>query len=208
MMAIQVFGAGVGRTGTYSLKLAINQLGLGPCYHMEEVLHQMPVHVPLWSAALNGQPDWQAIYSGYESAVDWPTAGFFRELIAAYPSARFILTLRTPESWADSFNATIYKLLADRDNAPPEMKAWLEMSSGVIARTGFPDGLDRDGLIRAYMAHNEAVKEAIPADQLLVYEVKEGWDPLCEFLDVPVPAEAFPRSNDRAEFWDRVTGKL
>lgn len=207
-MAIQVIGAGVGRTGTYSLKLAITRLGFGPCYHMEEVLHQMPVHVPLWSAALSGHPDWQAIYNGYESAVDWPTAGFFRELIAVYSSARFILTKRTPESWADSFIATIYKLIAYRDNAPDEMKAWVEMGSGVIARTGFPDGLDREGLIRGFVAHNEAVKESIPASQLLEYEVKEGWGPLCEFLEVSVPDEEFPRTNDRAEFWDRVTGKI
>lgn len=207
-MAVQVFGAGVGRTGTYSLKLALNRLGFGPCYHMEEVLHHMPVHVPLWSAALSGQPDWEAIFSAYRSAVDWPTAGFFRELIAAYPSARFVLTQRSPGSWADSFGATIYKLLGDRDKVPPEMKAWLEMSSGVIAKTGFPDGLDRAALIRAFMDHNEAVRKAIPVDQLLVYEVREGWGPLCEFLEVAVPADAFPRTNDRAEFWDRVAGKI
>lgn len=207
-MTIQVFGAGVGRTGTYSLKLAINQLGLGPCHHMEEVIHHMRVQVPLWSAALSGRPDWQAIYGGYNSAVDWPTAGFFRELSAAYPSAKCVLTHRSPESWADSFGATIYKLLAGKDKTPREMKAWLEMGEGVIAKTGFPGGLDRDGLIRGFVAHNEAVKKAIPANQLFVYEVKDGWAPLCEFLGVPVPAEAFPRTNDRAEFWDRVTGKI
>jgi hypothetical protein len=207
-MTITVIGAGLGRTGTYSLKLAINQLGIGPCHHMEEVLHNMPVQVPLWSAALGGRPDWQTIYNGYMSAVDWPTAGFFRELFKAYPAAKFILTHRSPESWADSFGSTIYKLMAGRDQAPPEMKEWLEMGAGVVAKTGFPDGLDRDGLIKAFKAHNEAVKNTIPADQLLVYEVKDGWDPLCDFLGKPVPSEPFPRTNDRAEFWDRVTGKV
>ena len=108
---MRVIGAGVGRTGTYSLKLAINQLGLGPCHHMEAVLHDMPVQVPLWSDALCGRPDWRRIYSGFASAVDWPTARYFRELRAAYPSARFVLTIRDPEKWADSFAATIYKLL-------------------------------------------------------------------------------------------------
>ncbi|GAB3685064.1 sulfotransferase family protein [Salinisphaera aquimarina] len=205
-MTIQVFGAGVGRTGTYSLKLALQQLGLGPCFHMEEVLQHMPVQVPLWSNALNGKPDWQAIYGGYESAVDWPTAGFFRELNAAYPSARFVLTHRSPESWADSFGATIYTLIGDRYNAPPDMKAWLEMAAGVIARTGFPEGLDRDALVERFVAHNEAVKKTIPADRLLVYEIRQGWEPLCEFLGVPVPEPAFPRSNDRTEFWDLVAG--
>lgn len=207
-MSVRVIGGGVGRTGTYSLKLAINQLGFGPCHHMEAVLQNMEAQVPLWSDALNGDPDWQAIYSGFESAVDWPTAGFFRELYAAYPSAKFVLTDRNPENWADSFAATIYKLLAGKDEAPPEMKAWLEMADGVIAKTGFPAGLDRDRLIEAFVAHNEAVKETIPASQLLVFEVKQGWGPLCEFLGVPAPDEPFPRTNDRAEFWDRVSGKI
>jgi len=206
--ATKVFGAGVGRTGTYSLKLAIEQLGLGPCHHMEVVLHNMPMQVPLWSATLNGQPDWQTIYSGFNSAVDWPTAGFFRELIKAYPSAKFILTQRNPENWANSFEATIYPLLADKDQAPPEMRAWLEMASDVVAKTGFPGGLDHDGLVRAFMAHIEAVKATIPPNQLLVYEVKQGWEPLCKFLNRPVPSAEFPRTNDRAEFWDRVNGKI
>lgn len=206
-MAMNVIGTGVGRTGTYSLKLALNQLGLGPCHHMEEVLHNMPVQVPLWSSVLDGSPDWQAIYGGYESTVDWPTACFFRELLEAFPDARFVLTHRSPESWADSFGSTIYRLIAGRDQAPPEMKAWLDMASGVIARTGFPEGLSREGLMQAFTAHNEAVKRTIPADRLLVYQVKDGWEPLCAFLGVPVPAGPFPRTNDRAEFWDLVKGK-
>lgn len=207
-MALNVIGVGVGRTGTYSLKLAINRLGLGPCHHMEEVLHNMPVQVPLWSAAVNGSPDWSTIYSGYQSAVDWPTAGFFRDLVKEFPSAKFVLTERSPERWADSFGATIYKLLAGRGQAPDEMQAWLEMANGVIAHTGFPPGLDRDGLRQAFVAHNEAVKETIPASQLLVFAVKDGWEPLCEFLEAAVPAEAFPRTNHREEFWDRVNGKI
>jgi hypothetical protein len=207
-MTLSVIGAGVGRTGTYSLKLALNRLGAGPCHHMEEVLHNMPAQVPLWSAATDGKPAWTQIYDGYGSAVDWPTAGFFRELAAEYPSARFVLTLRDPERWADSFGATIYTLLAGRDKAPEEMRAWLDMAGGVIARTGFPAGLDRDGLIEAFTAHNDAVREAIPADQLLVFEVREGWEPLCAFLGVPVPDEDFPRTNHREEFWDRVNGNI
>jgi hypothetical protein len=208
IMAMHVIGAGLGRTGTYSLKLAINRLGLGPCHHMEAVLLGIAAQVPLWNDALAGRANWPAIYGGFASAVDWPTACFFRELAAAYPSARFVLTVRDPEKWADSFAATIYKLLAGREHAPPDKKAWLEMASAVIARTGFPEGLGQDELATAYAAHNAAVKAAIPADRLLTYQVKDGWDPLCRFLDVPVPDEPFPRTNHRAEFWDRVTGKL
>jgi len=206
-MTMQVIGVGVGRTGTYSLKLAINQLGLGPCHHMEEVLHNQLVQVPLWAAAVNGHPDWEAIYTGYDSAVDWPTAGFFRELSATYPRAKFILTLRSPESWAESFSQTIYKLLAGKVDVPEEMQAWLDMAEGVISKTGFPRGLDVPALKDAFNAHNDAVKASIPADRLLTYQVKDGWEPLCSFLDAPVPAEPFPRTNDRGEFWDRVSGK-
>lgn len=203
-MTMKVIGAGVGRTGTYSLKLAINRLGLGPCHHMEEVLHNRPVQLPLWEAAASGQPDWDAIYDGYESAVDWPTAAFFRELSAAYPEAKFVLTHRSPESWAASFSETIYKLLAGRDQAPEDMRPWLDMATNVIDQSGFPAGLDVAGLMAGFTAHNEAVQEVIPADRLLVYQVKEGWGPLCEFLGVPVPDEAFPRTNDRSEFWELV----
>jgi hypothetical protein len=207
-MAMDVIGVGVGRTGTYSLKLAINRLGLGPCHHMEEVLQNMPVHVPLWSAAVDGSPDWRAIYSGYQSAVDWPTACFFRELVKESPSAKFVLTQRSPKNWADSFGSTIYKLLAGRDQAPPEMHAWLDMAIAIIAKTGFPAGLDRDGLIKAFVAHNEAVKKTILASQLLIFAVKDGWEPLCTFLDVPVPDEPFPRTNNREEFWDLVNADV
>ena len=205
-MTLKVIGAGVGRTGTYSLKLALNQLGFGPCHHMEEVLINMPVQTPLWMDAVRGRADWPAIFKGYNSAVDWPTAGFVRELYAAYPDAKFVLTHRSPESWTASFSATIYRLMAGRREAPKEMQAWLEMAVGVLGKTGFPDGLDEPALERAFVAHNEAVKATIPKEQLLVYEVKEGWGPLCEFLGVTAPAEPFPRTNDRGEFWDRVSG--
>ena len=119
-----------------------------------------------------------------------------------------MLTERDPERWADSFGATIYKLLAGKDEAPEEMRAWLEMASNVITRTGFPPGLDRDGLVEAFKAHNNSVKETIPASQLLVFEVKQGWEPLCDFLGVPALSTEFPRSNHREEFWDRVNGEI
>jgi hypothetical protein len=206
-MDLTVIGAGVGRTATYSLKLAINRLGLGPCHHMEAVIQNMSAQVPLWAAALEGRADWRAIYQGFNSAVDWPSAVFFRELANAYPSAKFVLTHRDPENWADSFGSTIYQVIAKRENFPPQMQAWLTMACGVVARSGFPAGLDREGLIKAFVAHNEAVKAAIPSDRLVIYQVKDGWAPLCQFLDMPVPAEPFPRSNTRDEFWDRLGGQ-
>ncbi len=206
-MELKVIGTGVGRTGTYSTKLALNELGFGPCHHMEEVLFNMPTQVPLWVNAVNGKPDWKAIYKGYKSTVDWPTAAFSRELSEAYPNAKFVHTVRSPESWVASFSETIYKLLANIAEAPKEMQDWLNMVVRVTEKTGFPGGLDTAGLINAFTAHTEAVKKAIPASNLLIFQVKDGWEPLCEFIGVPVPDKPFPRTNDRGEFWDKVSGK-
>lgn len=116
---MHVIGAGLGRTGTNALKLAIEHLGLGPCHHMEEVPDH-PEQVLLWSAALGGSPDWDAIYRGYARAVDWPTVAFFQDLASVYPSAKFVLTLRGPDSWAESFSKTVYKLVAERQHAPAD----------------------------------------------------------------------------------------
>ena len=204
---MHVIGAGLGRTGTYSLKAALNQLGLGPCHHMEAVRQNMSGQVPLWDAAVAGHPDWAAIFKGYGSAVDWPTASFFRELAGVYPQAKFVLSVRSPESWAESFGDTIYKVLGGRDNAPPAMHAWLEMVVRVLQKAGIPAGLDREGLIRAFNAHNAAVKAAIPAERLLVFEAKQGWAPLCAFVGKPVPEGEFPRTNDREEFFKLVSGQ-
>lgn len=189
---MKVIGLGVGRTGTYSLKKALERLGMGPCHHMEEVILHMGEQVPLWAAAAEGRSDWGAIYKGYESAVDWPTAGFTRELVAAYPSAKFILTVRSPESWAESYAETIGKVIAMRAELPPEMQDWLSMGERVITNTGFPDGMSLPELAEAFRAHTETVRAVVPTGQLLVYEVKQGWQALCEFLGQPVPDEAFP----------------
>ena len=201
---MQLFGAGVGRTGTLTLRTALDMLGFGPCHHMRVVLEDPARQVPLWNAAMDGQPDWPALYAGQNSAVDWPTASFYRELHAASPDARFILTTRNPETWVDSFDETIYTAIAGRDQAPPEVHPWLDMCIRVIERAGFPLGLARHELAQRFIAHNAAVKAAIPESQLLVFEVREGWAPLCEFLGVDVPADDFPRTNDRAMFWDIV----
>lgn len=205
-MALEVIGAGLGRTGTYSLKLALEQLGLGPCHHMEEVIHNPPRHVPLWSAAVQGNPDWNAAYEGYNSAVDWPTAAFWRELSEVYPNAKFILTTRNPERWYDSFSETILKLLLTRHEAPPEVRPFLEMGHGVTSKTGLDGEAGRDEMIRVFEDHCEAVKQSIEARRLLVYEVGEGWAPLCEFLGKPVPDAPFPNTNGRGEFWERIGG--
>jgi hypothetical protein len=203
-MTLKVIGAGLGRTGTNSLRIALNMLGVGPCHHMEEVIMNMPVQVPLWQAAVDGNPDWVAIYEGYNSAVDWPTASFYTALNKAYPDAKFILTVRSPESWTASFGGTIYKLIEDSAGAPPHMQAWLKMGKAVLSKSGVVLGLDEAGLKKAFTTHNDAVKASIPASHLLVYEAKQGWEPLCKFLGVPVPTEAFPQTNGREEFWETI----
>jgi hypothetical protein len=203
-MAIKIIGVGVGRTGTYSLKLAINQLGYGPCHHMEEVLKNIEIQVPLWSETLKGNMNWSTNYDGFKSAVDWPTAGFFRELIKEYPTAKYILTERNPEDWADSFGSTIYKLVEGRDKAPEKMHNWLNMVNEVLIKSGFPPGMKTDGLINGFIAHNKAVRDIIPEEQLLIFQVKDGWEPLCKFLNVPVPKVPFPNTNNREEFWELV----
>jgi len=203
-MGLHVIGAGLGRTGTYSLKLALEQLGLGPCHHMEEVLRQPAEQIPLWSAAVRGQPDWSAIYAGYNCAVDWPTAAFWRQLASAYPQAKFVLTTRDPERWYESFSATIFTLLGAAEHAPAEARPFLEMGTGVVTMSGFSAQADKAGIIRTFGAHNDAVKRTIPAARLLVYQVSEGWEPLCRFLERPVPDTPFPRTNDREEFWSKI----
>jgi len=204
MMELKVIGFGLGRTGTYSLKTALEQLQLGPCHHMERVAQNMQVQLPLWNEVLNNPTRFEAVYDGMQSAVDWPTAAFYKELYKHYPNAMFILTHRSKESWAESFGSTIYKLLADRENAPDPVQQWLNMVVKVIEKTGFSMGLDFDGLAERYEAHNQAVRDLIPAEQLLVFQVKEGWEPLCKFLKVETPTTEFPRTNNRKEFWDLV----
>ena len=207
VVTLRVVGAGIGRTGTFSLKHALERLGFGPCHHMIEVLGNMPEQLPLWQAAVAGQPDWGQIYRSYHSAVDWPTARFYRELHAAYPDAMFILGYRSPQSWAESFSQTIYLALSDISKAPEEQQDWLHMVTELITQNGIPPGLDVAELEKAFIAHADGVKAAIPPEQLLVFEAKDGWEPLCKFLNVPVPEESYPRTNDRAEFWQHMKGE-
>jgi hypothetical protein len=203
-MILEVVGAGVGRTGTYSLKLALEELGFGPCHHMEEVLKDPSRQIPLWSAAAEGKPDWEAIFQGYNSAVDWPTAAFWPELAAACPAAKVVLTTRNAERWYQSYSETILKFLSTANEAPPHLRAWFEMAFAVTARSGFGGKTTRDDIIKAFEDHEKTVRNSIPPDRLLAYEVKDGWEPLCRFLGKPVPSVPFPSSNNREEFWELV----
>jgi hypothetical protein len=193
-MPLEVIGVGMGRTGTHSLKLALTRLGFGPCHHMTELIGSEE-HTRLWRAHVRGEsPGWEKLYAGYRSAVDWPTAHYWRELAAAYPDAKLVLTVRDPESWHKSVVATIANAMTAGNN--PESFAVKVIGNEVFGGRI----LDRAHAIAVYEAHNAAVKSAFGPDRLLVYEVAEGWEPLCAHLGVPVPDEPFPLTNTTAEF--------
>lgn len=201
-MALSVLGAGFGRTGTLSLKLALERLGLGPCYHMAEVFAH-PEHVPRWQDAAEGRPvDWDTLLGGYPAAVDWPVCHFWRELADRYPEAGVLLTVRDPDRWYESVRDTIYRVLcAELPADPPLLRAQQAMARRIVLDRTFAGRFeDRDHAIRVYEEHNRAVRRAVPAPRLLDYEVSQGWEPLCRFLGRPVPDEPFPRVNSKDEF--------
>jgi hypothetical protein len=206
-MTLEVIGAGFGRTGTLSLKVALEQLGLGPCYHMLEVLGT-PDRPQQWLDQVEGRPPgWDVVFSGFRATVDWPAAAYWRELAAHYPEARVILSLRDPGKWYDSVMNTIYNAMRPDlgEGVPEAIRVQLTMVRKLIAEQTFGGRLeDRAHAIDVFERHNRAVREAIPAERLLVYEPGDGWEPLCAFLERPVPETDFPRLNDTAEFRARM----
>jgi hypothetical protein len=204
-MSLTIIGSGFGRTGTASLKRALETLGFGPCHHMEEVLAH-PEQVPYWEAIVAGEPvDWDKVFSGYRSQVDWPGAHAWRQLASAYPEAKVIHSIRPEDAWWTSFSATIGKLFIMHKDLPasPMMKA---METAIVHQTFGCPLTDRAGVLAAYRRRTEEVRAAIPRERLLVFNVSEGWEPLCTFLGVPVPSGEFPRTNSTQEFWQMVEG--
>jgi len=199
-MPLSVIGAGFGRTGTMSLKLALEQLGIGPCYHMSEVFKN-PAAPGYWEAAADGKPvDWEEVFAGYRSTVDWPSATFYKELADAYPDAKVILTVRDPEAWFTSTQATIFSSRIFEDATSD----WGRMVLKVVGDLFDREMSNKAKLIDVYNRHNETVQRVIPAERLLVYDLSEGWDPLCSFLGVPVPDEPMPNTNSTEDFKRRL----
>lgn len=203
-MALALVGAGFGRTGTLSLKFALEQLGLSRCYHMMEVVEK-PDHVERWRAATAGRSvDWDALFADYRAAVDWPACAFWRTLAQHYPEAKVLLTVRDPEHWYESVEATIYRAMTRPLPEDHPARPQREMAVELILQQTFGGRFeDRDYAMGVYQRHNDAVQQSIPPERLLVYEVGEGWGPLCEFLGVATPNEAFPHVNSSEEFRDR-----
>jgi hypothetical protein len=199
--ALQVIGAGLGRTGTLSVREALVRLGFAPCDHMLENLEH-PERFALWAEALRrkdtGEPiDWRPLLTGFQAIVDWPGAYFWRELTATHPQAKVILTVRDPARWYDSIERTIFRMIAESGSEPG-----LEVPNEIIRDRTFQGRLaDRAHCQAVFAEHNQAVREAMAPDRLLVFDVKQGWEPLCAFLGVPVPEqEPFPHANDTAAF--------
>jgi Sulfotransferase domain len=212
---MKVIGAGLGRTGTASLQSALEELGFGPCYHMYEVFAN-PGHADFWRAAWRGEPaDWDGVLGSYEATVDWPACSFYAELLERNPDAKVLLSVRDPERWYESTRQTIYKIGKISTGSPFSRLGFALLSRLVfgsfktgqgpmteeIIWQGTFDGRfeDKDHAIEVFNRHNQEVQRRVPQEQLLVYEVKEGWGPLCEFLGVEEPAKPFPHLNDAAE---------
>ncbi len=214
-MSIQVIGAGFGRTGTASLKGALEDLGFDRCYHMKEVFPH-PEHIPLWQAAAEGKPvDWDRLFEGYQATVDWPGCTFYRELMAHYPDAKVLLNVRDPEAWYKSATDTIFRM--SKMDFPinlvplfvPRLRRFIRMARTLIWKNTFDNRFgDKAYAISVFNDHIAEVKRTVPEGKLLVYEVKEGWEPLCAFLNVPVPDKPFPRLNDSAAFNQQAGPRL
>lgn len=202
-MTLSVIGAGLGRTGTLSLKFALEQLGFGPCYHMMEVF-RLPYAPNQWLRAAQGeQMDWEAVFAGFNATVDWPACDFYRELAELYPEAKVILSVRDAQGWFESTQATIFR----RENHQGAPAEWLEMFDALIGKKFDGRLHDRDHCIAVYEAHNDEVARTISPDRLLIYEPGQGWDPLCRFLNVPEPDAPYPKVNSTEEFQARVAAR-
>jgi Sulfotransferase domain len=213
---IRVIGAGLPRTGTLTQKEALEMLGFTPCYHWVDVLADLD-RVELWDKAMDGEASWPEIFGAAQATVDWPGGYFWRELMDAYPDAKVLLSVRDPEKWEPSFRETIWEmghgetllnhLSSARALVDPR---WQRYVAFVERMFWSPDGSFPEGgetprqLIDAMVRHNDLVKATVPPERLLVWEVTEGWEPLCEFLEVDVPPEPLPHANDRETFLGRV----
>ena len=198
---LKVVGAGVGRTGTHSLKIALEQLLGGTCHHMIEVLGH-PEEVPIWIDAIDGRPvDWPALMKDYTAQVDWPGCSFWPEFAAANPDALVILSVRDPDQWFTSCSNTIFgglKMMTEQGDE------WMTAMMRLLAQR-FDDRVeDRDAMVAALDRHNEAVRAGIPKERLLEWTATDGWDPICDRLGLPVPDAPFPKVNTTAEFRDMV----
>jgi hypothetical protein len=199
-VSLRVVGAGLGRTGTNSLQLALQQLLDGPCYHMVEVFGR-PDDIPVWHRAAEGSmPDWSEFLADYRATVDWPAASFWREIHAAAPEALVLLSVRDTEGWWKSASETIFEVATRPIPDDPVFGPQMRMIHAVIERRFTPDWRDPDAAKAAYERHNAEVRADAPADRFVEWHPGDGWEPLCDALGMPVPGEPFPHVNTTADF--------
>jgi hypothetical protein len=202
-MPLEIIGAGFGRTGTLSLKLALEQLGLGPCYHMVTVQAE-PERAGDWIDAIHGEAvDWERVFDGFQSTVDWPACHFWRELADCYPAAKVLLSKREASGWYKSVINTIANVMKSdlAKDAPGRERSPLVMVRKIVLEGAFGGNIDDEAnAIRVFEAHNKAVCDAIGPDRLLVYEQGQGWEPLCKFFGVPTPDTEYPHVNTTKSF--------
>jgi hypothetical protein len=203
-MALKLVGAGFGRTGTTSVRDALGMIGYGPCYHMKSVVAN-PSFAAYWARLGRGEKvDWDEVFEGYVSTIDWPSCTYWRELAEYYPDAKILLTVRDPERWFESTQNTIFS----RDHRDSFYTRGADPNRQGMVRVLYEQTFqnrqnDHDFAIAVFNAHNEEVRRSVPKERLLVYDIKEGWEPLCKFLGVPVPNRQFPRTNTSEEWFAR-----
>jgi hypothetical protein len=215
-LSIKLIGAGMPRTGTLTQKVALEMLGFEPCYHWVNVLADLD-QVEVWERALDGEEIWSEVFAGFKATVDWPGGYFWERLLAAYPDAKVLLSVRDPAAWEKSFRETIWSmghgeslihlLSSARALVDPRWRRYVALVDRMFwsGQGSFASGHETpEQLIAGFRAHNEAVKATVPPERLLVWEVREGWGPLCEFLGVPEPDQPLPHVNDRETFLGRV----
>lgn len=215
-MALEVIGAGFGRTGTLSVQAALEQLGFAPCYHYTEVIERRPGrndgHLRAWLDLARGRRamDWRWLFASYRAVVDFPMCTYYPELLEAFPGARVVLTVRDPERWFESFDTLVRSLHRLRFGRlfAPKLRATATIFEQLVKRRVFGGRLDRVACLEAFERHRREVVRRVPAERLLVYEVKDGWAPLCAFLGVPEPAAPFPHLNEGEDLAARMTRSL
>jgi hypothetical protein len=200
-MGLQIIGAGLGRTGTHSLKLALEMLGFAPCYHMIEVLMHpaREARIAQWDAITRGESaDWDSVFDGYQATVDWPACNYWRQLLDRWPDAKVILTVRRDaDQWFRSTQATIMR---ETLGSPPFIE---RLFTHVVG----PDRHDQGAAAEGYARHNAAVIAGVPPGQLLQFAPEDGWAALCPFLGVEVPVEPYPLTNTTAQFQAMMAGR-
>lgn len=193
-MTLKIIGTGFGRTGTDSMRKALNILGAGPTHHMHELGSNAPLREPWLDLVRGAKPDWDRLFTGYNACVDWPSAYYWRSLVKQYPQAKVLLTMRSAESWWQSYEATILRYIQSNDD--PDGFAQLLIADQVF--DGRP--ADRDHAISVYNRNTNDVLTTVPPDQLLVHNLGDGWEPLCQWLDLAIPEVDYPRGNTTSDF--------